>query len=125
MSDPLWEAGDRVRREVLGDEHVDRQSAPSEFQRPFQEYLTRAVWGSVWTRDGLDRKTRSCVTLAVLTALGRTGEIPLHVRAAVRNGLTEQEISEVLLHTGAYAGVPAARTAFEIAERTLHPPEAP
>lgn len=125
MNDPLWEAGDRVRREVLGDEHVDRASAPSEFQRPFQEYLTRSVWGSVWTRDGLDRRTRSCVTLAVLTALGRTGEIPLHVRAAVRNGLTEQEISEVLLHTAAYAGVPAARTAFEIAEHTLHPADAP
>ena len=125
MSDALWEAGDRVRREVLGDEHVDRQSAPSDFQRPFQDYLTRAVWGSVWTRDGLDRKTRSCVTLAVLTALGRTGEIPLHVRAAVRNGLTEQEISEVLLHTAAYAGVPAARTAFEIAERTLRAADAP
>lgn len=119
MSDPLWEAGDRVRREVLGDEHVDRQSAPSEFRRPFQEYLTRTAWGSVWTREGLDRKTRSCITLAVLTALGRTEEIPLHVRGALRNGLTEQEISEVLLHTAVYAGVPAARTAFEIAERTL------
>jgi len=125
MSDPLWEAGDRVRREVLGDEHVDRQSTPSDFQRPFQEYLTRSVWGSLWTREGLDRRTRSCVTLAVLTALGRTGEIPLHVRAAVRNGLTEQEISEVLLHTAAYAGVPAARTAFEIAERTLHGSDGP
>lgn len=124
MNDPLWEAGDRVRREVLGDDHVDRQSARGDFQAPFQDYLTRSVWGSIWTREGLDRKARSCVTLAVLTALGRTGEIPLHVRAAVRNGLTEQEISEVLLHTAAYAGVPAARTAFEIAERTLHPGDA-
>lgn len=119
MHDAQWEAGDKVRREVLGDEHVNRSSAPSEFQRPFQDYLTRSVWGSVWTREGLDRKTRSCITLAVLTALGRTGEIPLHVRAALRNGLTEEEISEVLLHTAAYAGVPAARTAFEIAEQTL------
>jgi 4-carboxymuconolactone decarboxylase len=119
MSDPVWEAGNRVRREVLGDEYVDRQSAPSEFRRPFQEYLTRTAWGSVWTREGLDRKTRSCITLAVLTALGRTEEIPLHVRGALRNGLTEQEISEVLLHTAVYAGVPAARTAFEVAERTL------
>ena len=124
MNDPLWEAGNRVRREVLGDEYVDRQSAPSEFRRPFQEYLTRSAWGSVWTREGLDRKTRSCVTLAVLTALGRTEEIPLHIRGALRNGLTEQEISEVLLHTAVYAGVPAARTAFEIAERTLHPADA-
>ena len=119
MNDPLWEAGNRVRREVLGDDYVDRQTAPSEFRRPFQEYLTRTAWGSVWTRDGLDRRTRSCVTLAVLTALGRTEEIPLHVRGALRNGLSEQEISEVLLHTAVYAGVPAARTAFEIAERTL------
>ncbi|MBO0703271.1 MAG: carboxymuconolactone decarboxylase family protein [Candidatus Dormibacteraeota bacterium] len=125
MHDAEWEAGDRVRREVLGDAHVDRQSAPSDFQRPFQDYLTRAVWGSVWTREGLDRKTRSCITLAVLTALGRTGEIPLHVRAALRNGLTEEQISEVLLHTAAYAGVPAARTGFEIAERTLREGERP
>jgi 4-carboxymuconolactone decarboxylase len=125
MSDPQWEAGNRVRREVLGDEYVDRQTAPSEFRRPFQDYLTRTAWGSVWTRPGLDRKTRSCVTLAVLTALGRTGEIPLHVRAALRNGLTEEEISEVLLHTAVYAGVPAARTAFEIAEDTLRSTDAP
>lgn len=125
MSDPQWEAGNRVRREVLGDEYVDRQSAPSEFRRPFQEYLTRTAWGSVWTREGLDRKTRSCITLAVLTALGRTDEIPLHVRGALRNGLTEQEISEVLLHTAVYAGVPAARTAFEIAERTLRAADTP
>jgi 4-carboxymuconolactone decarboxylase len=124
MNDPLWEAGNRVRREVLGDEYVDRQTAPSEFRRPFQDYLTRTAWGSVWTRPGLDRKTRSCVTLAVLTALGRTGEIPLHVRAALRNGLTEEEISEVLLHTAVYAGVPAARTAFEIAEDTLRSTDA-
>ena len=118
-NDPLWEAGDRVRRQVLGDEHVDRASAPSTFQAPFQEFLTRTAWGGAWAREGLDRRTRSCITLAVLTALGRTGEIPLHVRGALRNGLTEQEIAEVLLHTAVYAGIPASRTAFEIAERTL------
>ncbi|MFZ0214719.1 MAG: 4-carboxymuconolactone decarboxylase [Candidatus Dormiibacterota bacterium] len=120
MTDPVYEAGERVRREVLGDAHVDRsQHQQSDFTKPLQDYITRAAWGSVWTRDGLDRRTRSCVTLAVLTALGREHELPLHVRGARRNGLTPDEIAEVLLHTAVYAGVPAANSAFAIAERTL------
>lgn len=115
-----YEQGMAVRREVLGHEHVDRAVAnTTEFTRPFQDYITRAAWGSVWTRDGLDRKTRSCVTLAVLTALHCHGEIPMHVKAAVRGGLTPEEIAEVLLHTGVYAGVPAANEAFALAQRTL------
>ena len=114
------EAGMRVRREVLGDAHVDRSVAnTTDFTAPFQDFITRVAWGDVWTRDGLDRRTRSCITLAVLTALGREGELALHVRAARRNGLTPAEIGEVLLHTAVYAGVPAANAAFQLAQRVL------
>ena len=120
MSDPIHEAGMAVRREVLGDAHVDRAiEATTPFTAPFQEFITRVAWGEVWTREGLDRRTRSCITLAVLTALGRENEIALHVRAALRNGLTPAEIGEVLLHTAVYAGVPAANAAFAIAQRVL------
>jgi 4-carboxymuconolactone decarboxylase len=112
--------GMRVRREVLGDEHVDRAiEKTTPFTAPFQEYITRAAWGDVWTRPGLDRRTRSAITLAALTALHSEGEIAMHVRAALRNGLTADEIGEVLLHTAVYAGVPAANSAFAIAQRTL------
>jgi 4-carboxymuconolactone decarboxylase len=115
-----YEAGMTVRREVLGDEHVDRAVArTTEFTEPFQEYITRSAWGSVWTRDGLDRRTRSCITLAALTALHCHDELAMHVRAAVRNGLTAAEIGEVLLHTAVYAGAPAANAAFAVAQRTL------
>jgi 4-carboxymuconolactone decarboxylase len=115
-----YEEGTKVRREVLGDEHVDRAMASAtEFSRPFQELLTRVAWGEVWTRDGLDRKTRSCVTLAVLTALRADNEIPLHVRAALNNGLTPDEIREVIMHTAIYAGIPAGNSAFAIAQKTL------
>jgi 4-carboxymuconolactone decarboxylase len=120
MSDPAYEAGLSVRREVLGDAHVDRATEnANEFTEPFQEFITRYAWGGVWSRPGLDRHTRSAITLAVLTALGRENEIALHVRAARRNGLSEAQIGEVLLHTAVYAGVPAANAAFAIAQRTL------
>jgi 4-carboxymuconolactone decarboxylase len=120
MSDELYEAGMTVRREVLGDEHVDRAiERTTEFSQPFQDYITRAAWGSVWTRDGLDRRTRSFITLAVLTALQCHEELAMHVQVAIHNGLTAQEIAEVLLHTGVYAGVPAANTATAIAQRVL------
>ncbi|MTD52765.1 4-carboxymuconolactone decarboxylase [Amycolatopsis pithecellobii] len=120
MNDDVFDAGTRVRREVLGDAHVDRASAnTTEFSEKFQDYITRSVWGSIWTRDGLDRRTRSCITLAVLTALHCENELPMHVRAAITNGLTPDEIGEVLLHTGAYAGVPAANAAFAVAQKTL------
>jgi 4-carboxymuconolactone decarboxylase len=117
--------GMKVRREVLGDAHVDRATAnATEFTADFQDFITRYAWGEVWTREGLDRKTRSCLTLALLTALRAEGELPMHVRAARRNGLTPEEIKEVLLHTAVYAGVPAANSAFAIAQRTLAEEEA-
>ena len=113
-------AGMKVRREVLGDAHVDRATSnATDFTADFQDFITRYAWGEVWTREGLDRKTRSCLTLALLTALRAEGELPLHIRAARRNGLTPEEIKEVLLHTAVYAGVPAANSAFAIAQRTL------
>jgi 4-carboxymuconolactone decarboxylase len=122
MSD-AYEAGMKVRREVLGDEHVDRAvEATTPFTEPFQDYITRCAWGGVWTRDGLDRRTRSAITMAVLTALGREDELALHVGAARRNGLSDEEIAEVLLHTAVYAGVPAANSAFAVAKRVLAEP---
>jgi 4-carboxymuconolactone decarboxylase len=120
MADEVYDAGMAVRREVLGDAHVDRAVAgTTEFTAGFQDFITRYAWGSVWSRDGLDRRTRSCITLAVLTALRAHDELPMHVRAARRNGLTDDEIGEVLLHTAVYAGVPAANSAFRIATETL------
>lgn len=120
MSDELYERGMQVRREVLGDEHVDGASAGvSDFTAPWQEFITRHAWGAVWTREGLDRRTRSVITLSVLTALGREHEIAMHVRAALGNGLTPEEIGEVLIHTSVYAGVPAANVAFAIAQRVF------
>ena len=115
-----YELGMRVRREVLGDAHVDRAVAnTTEFTQPFQDFITETAWGSIWARDTLDRRSRSMITLAVLTALGREHEIAMHVRAALTNGLTREEISEVLLHTSVYAGVPAANRAFAIAQQVL------
>ncbi len=118
--DPVHDAGMEVRRAVLGDAHVDRAiERTTEFTAPFQDFITRYAWGGVWTRPGLERRTRSAVTLAVLTALGRENEIAIHVRGALRNGLTPAEIGEVLLHTAIYAGVPAANAAYAIAQRTI------
>jgi 4-carboxymuconolactone decarboxylase len=118
--DDTYEQGMRVRREVLGDEHVERAIArTTPLTEDFQEFITRCAWGEVWTRPGLDRRTRSAITLAALTALGREGELELHLRAARRNGLTEDEIGEVLLHTAVYAGVPAANAAFAVAQRVF------
>ncbi|TDQ01437.1 4-carboxymuconolactone decarboxylase [Labedaea rhizosphaerae] len=115
-----YDDGMAVRRDVLGDEHVDRSIAgTTELTKPFQDYITSAVWGGIWTRPGLDRRTRSCVTLAVLTALRAHDELALHVRGALRNGLSEAEIVEVILHTGAYAGVPQANSALAVAKRVL------
>jgi 4-carboxymuconolactone decarboxylase len=109
-----------VRRAVLGDEHVDRAiERTTEFTAPFQDFITRYAWGSIWAREQLDRRTRSAVTLAALTALGREHELAMHVRAALRNGLTPTEIGEVLLHTSVYAGVPVANRAFAIADEVL------
>jgi 4-carboxymuconolactone decarboxylase len=112
--------GMAVRRAVLGDAHVDRAIAGTDaFTADFQELVTRYAWGEVWSRDGLDRRTRSCIALAILAALRCDEELALHVRAAVRNGLGPDEIKEVLLQVAVYAGVPAANTAFAIAQRVL------
>jgi 4-carboxymuconolactone decarboxylase len=114
------EQGMTVRRRVLGDAHVDRAVAnTTDLTEPFQDFITRYAWGDVWARPGLDRRTRSIVTLTALTALRAENEIAMHVRAAITNGLTPAEISEVLLHTAVYAGLPAANAAFAIAQKTL------
>jgi 4-carboxymuconolactone decarboxylase len=112
--------GMRVRREVLGDDHVDRAvAATTEFTEPFQDFITRCAWGDIWSRPGLSRAERSLVTVAMLAALGREHELAMHVKAAVRNGLTPEQIREVLLQVAIYAGVPAANRAFPIAQRAL------
>jgi 4-carboxymuconolactone decarboxylase len=112
--------GERTRREVLGDEHVDRMlGEASEYARPFQDYLTKVAWGGVWSRPGLDRRTRSCLTIALLTALRAEAELPMHVRAAIRNGVTPEEIREVIIHAGLYAGIPTANAAMKIADAEL------
>jgi 4-carboxymuconolactone decarboxylase len=109
-----------LRREVLGDQHVARSlAAATEFTRPVQEYITEACWGDVWSRPGLDLRTRSLVTLAMLTALNRMTEFAVHIRGAHRNGCTEQEIQEVLLQSAVYCGGPAALEAFRVAEKVL------
>jgi 4-carboxymuconolactone decarboxylase len=112
--------GMKVRREVLGDEHVDRAiEGTTPFTSDFQDLITRYAWGEIWARPGLDRRTRSCITLAALVALGREEELAMHVRAALRVGLTPDEIKEVLLHSAIYCGVPAANGAFAVAQRVL------
>src|SRR4051794_10374808 len=109
MSDDLRDQGMHVRREVLGDEHVDRAVAKTtDLTAEFQDFITRYAWGEIWSRPGLDRRTRSCITLMALVALGRFDELELHVRAARRNGLSLDEIKEVLLQSAVYCGVPAA-----------------
>ncbi|HXS63031.1 MAG TPA: 4-carboxymuconolactone decarboxylase [Streptosporangiaceae bacterium] len=114
------ETGLRTRREVLGDEHVDRAIAnTTEFTAPFQDLITRYAWGEIWTRPGLSRPERSMITLAMLAALRQEEELAMHVRAAVRNGLTAEQIQEVLLQVAVYAGVPAANRAFAVASQAL------
>lgn len=121
MTEDPYETGMRIRREVLGDAYVDRAIAnTTALTEPFQDFIIRYAWGSVWARDGLDRRSRSMITLAVLAALGREHEIGMHVRAARRNGLTVEEIGEILLHTGIYAGVPASNAALAIAQDVLN-----
>ena len=119
MSD-AFDRGMRTRREVLGDEHVDEAiERTTGFTEDFQDLITRYAWGEIWSRDGLDRRTRSCITLTALVALGREEELAMHVRAALRIGLSPDEIREVLLHSAIYCGVPAANGAFAVAQRVL------
>ncbi|HET6659459.1 MAG TPA: 4-carboxymuconolactone decarboxylase [Rubrobacter sp.] len=118
--DSAYDRGMKVRREVLGDEHVDRAiGRTTEFTADFQDFITRYAWGEIWARPGLDRRTRSCITLTALVALGRLDELGLHVRAAIRNGLTPEEIGEVFLQSAVYCGVPAANSAYAVARRVL------
>jgi 4-carboxymuconolactone decarboxylase len=112
--------GMTVRREVLGNEHVDwAVAATTPFTEPFQNYITRNAWGDIWSRPGLSRAERSIVTLSVLAALHHDNELATHVKAALRNGLEPEQISEVLLQVAAYAGIPAANRAFAVAQRAL------
>jgi 4-carboxymuconolactone decarboxylase len=113
-------SGERARREVLGDAHVDSAiEHTTDFTADFQDLITRYAWGEIWTRPGLDRRMRSAITLTALVAGGHENELALHVRAALRNGLTADEIKEVLLQTAIYCGVPAANSAFAIARRVI------
>jgi 4-carboxymuconolactone decarboxylase len=120
MTDDPYERGMKVRREVLGDEHVDRSlERAREHTREFQELITKYAWGEIWARPGLDKRTRSCITMTALVALGRFDELELHMRGAQRNGLSNDEIKEVLLQTTIYCGVPAANSAFHVFQRVL------
>ena len=120
MTDDQHRRGMRIRREVLGDEHVDRAIArTTDDTAAFQDFITRYAWGEIWARPGLDRRTRSAVTLTALTALGHWEELAMHIRAARRNGMTTEEIGEVLLQCAVYCGVPAANQAFQVFQRVL------
>ena len=124
MTDDSHERGMKVRREVLGDAHVDDAVArTTEFTADFQDLITRYAWGEIWTRPGLDRRMRSAITLTALVARGYFEELPMHVRAARRNGLSVEEIKEVLLQSAIYCSVPAANNAFAIAARVLEEEE--
>lgn len=120
MADSCYDSGMSVRREVLGDTYVDKTDAHiTDFTRDFQTLITEFAWGSVWTRPGLDRRSRSMITLTALVARGRDEELAAHIAAALRNGLSRDEIKEVLLQTAIYCGVPDANAAFRIAQRVL------
>ncbi|WDL96550.1 4-carboxymuconolactone decarboxylase [Alicyclobacillus sp. ALC3] len=115
--DSKFQAGLEIRRRVLGEDYVDNAFASAtDFTRPFQELVTRFAWGEIWTRPGLDPKTRSLLNLAIMTALNRPTELKLHIRGALRNGVTQEEIQEVFLQTAAYCGMPAALDSFKIAQ---------
>jgi 4-carboxymuconolactone decarboxylase len=119
------EEGMKVRRAVLGDAHVDEAMATqNDFTAEFQDLITRYAWGEIWTRSGLDRKTRSLTTIAMMVALNRSEELQLHLKAALKNGVTRAEIKEVLLQTAIYCGVPAANHAFHLAEQVFSPARA-
>lgn len=118
MSDKKFEDGTKMRREVLGDVHVDRSNQnKTNFDADFQHYITETCWGSVWTRDGIDRQTRHMLTICILAALGKEHELALHLRATQNTGVTPEQIKEVFMQVAVYAGVPAANTAFGIAKK--------
>jgi 4-carboxymuconolactone decarboxylase len=116
----LFDAGLAIRREVVGADYVDRSLASADdFNRPFQELITEYAWGAVWGREGLDRKTRSMLNLVMLTALNRPHELELHVRGALTNGVTRDEMREIFMHASVYCGVPAALDAFRVARKVF------
>lgn len=120
VADSVYEKGLGIRREVLGAKHVDASlEKASDFARPLQDLVTEYCWGAIWSRDGIDRKTRSFINLAMLTALNRAHELAVHVRGSITNGATPEEIREVLLQTAIYVGVPAALESVRVAERVL------
>ncbi|MEH6549624.1 MAG: carboxymuconolactone decarboxylase family protein [Pseudomonadales bacterium] len=120
MTDERYQAGMKTRREVLGDKHVDKAiDSSSEFSMAMQELVVKNCWGDIWSREGLDRKTRSLVTVALLTSLRASGELKGHVRGALRNGASKEEIQEVLLHAATYCGMPAGIEAFRAASETI------
>lgn len=120
MSDDRFDQGMKVRRAVLGDVHVDRaQANATAFDRDFQTQITRSAWGEVWTRPGLDRRTRHLLTISTLAALGHQEELAMHLRATRNTGVTSHEVKEVLMHLGVYAGVPAANAAFRTAKEVF------
>jgi 4-carboxymuconolactone decarboxylase len=124
VSDDRFEIGSKVRREVLGDEHVDAAAArKTDLDASFQSFITETAWGSVWARPDLDRRTRSLVTIAILAALGRGGELEMHLRASRNIGVDPGEVAEALLHVAVYAGVPAAHAAFQVAKSVLEETE--
>jgi 4-carboxymuconolactone decarboxylase len=123
MTKDIFDNGMKVRREVLGELHVDKaESKKDEFTEEFQDLITRYAWGEIWTRPGLEKKTRSCITLAMMIALHREDEFKLHIKAALNNGLTKNEIKEVILQSAIYAGVPAANSAFHWAQDVFDNP---
>ena len=118
MDKDKFEHGMKIRRAVLGDAHVDRAEAnKTPFDADFQRFITESAWGSVWTRPGLDRRTRHLITLAMLAALGKEHELAIHIRATQNTGVTQEELKEVFLQVAIYAGVPSANTAFSVAKR--------
>jgi len=121
-----YEDGLKVRRDVLGDAHVDRALAQqTDFDAPFQQFITEVAWGTLWSRPDLDRRTRSLVTIAILAALGRKEELELHLRASQNTGATPEEVREALMHVAVYAGVPAANSAMKLAKAQFGGTEAP
>ena len=125
MDESRFDRGMRIRREVLGDEHVDRaQARQTSFDADFQRFITEVAWGTLWARPHLDRRTRSLLTIAILAALGRTEELGLHLRASQNTGVSPEDIAEALLHVAVYAGIPAANSAFALAKTVLTPPPA-
>lgn len=126
MSNERYEQGQKIRREVLGDEYVDRAAkTTTEFNRPFQELIAEFVWGTLWSRPGLDRRTRALINIGMLTAMGRTEEVKIYLRAAPNIGVTQDDVREVLMQTAVYCGIPAALDSFRVTQQIFDEQAAP